>query len=364
MGAKDEIVTPYFENPEVFCSFINGAVFQGRQVLRPEHLSELPREVIAQLPWSRNGKEEKKTVIRDTVKLVYLQTVYVIFICENQSEIHYGMPIRMLLYDAVQYGEQMRKKQKENKEAGSLKTPAEYLSGIHKGEKFLPVVSVVFYYGEKPWDGPVTLEEMIDLPEGFEELKEFLPTYKMHLVEPGNIDPDSYSGDWKTILEVLRLTGDPKALAEYAENHEGELEKLSEESQSAMLAMLGEKRKLKKREEESNMLCTAFREFKEEAKKEAKKEIMEEAMGKAMEKARKIARKEAMEEARKEVMKELKQQKLEEMVQSTKEELIIKIKIEGFQEIGADKKLAMEKIKEIYSLTQEDAENYFDSYWK
>lgn len=336
MGAKDEIVTPYFENPEVFCNFINGAVFQGRQALRPEHLEGLPREMIAQLPWSRNGKEERKTVIRDTVKRAYLQTVYVIFICENQSEIHYGMPIRMLLYDAVQYEEQLREKQKENKKTGSLKTPAEYISGIHKGEKFLPVVSVVFYYGEEPWDGPLTLEEMIDLPEEYKELKEFLPAYKIHLVEPGNIEPGRYSGDWKTILEVLKLTGDRKALAEYAENHEEELEKLSAESQSAMLAMLGEKRKLKRREEESNMLCTAFREFKEEAKKEAKKELM----------------------------KELKEQKMNEIAQSAMEELTIKIKIESFQEIGVDKDLAVEKIKEIYSLTQEEAENYFNNYWK
>lgn len=348
MGAKDEIVTPYFENPEVFCNFINGAVFQGRQALRPEHLEGLPREVIAQLPWSRNGKEERKTVIRDTVKRAYLQTVYVIFICENQSEIHYGMPIRMLLYDAVQYGEQLREKQKENKETGSLKTPAEYLSGIHKGEKFLPVVSVVFYYGEEPWDGPLTLEEMIDLPEAYKELKEFLPAYKIHLIEPGNIEPGRYSGDWKTILEVLKLTGDRKALAEYAENHEQELEKLSAESQSAMLAMLGEKRKLKRREEESNMLCTAFREFKEEAKKEAKKELMEDVR----------------KEVEKELVKELKEQKMDEIAQSAMEELTIKIKIESFQEIGVDKDLAMGKIKEVYSLTQEEAENYFNNYWK
>ena len=55
------------------------------------------------------------------------------------------MPVRMLLYDSVQYGEQMKKRQRENKKTGDLKTSAEFLSGLHKGEKLMPVVSVVFY---------------------------------------------------------------------------------------------------------------------------------------------------------------------------------------------------------------------------
>ncbi|MDR3895392.1 MAG: hypothetical protein Q3Y17_22470, partial [Blautia sp.] len=48
MGVKDNIITPYFEDPNVFCDFINGAVFGGKQVLRPEYLESLPRELVMQ----------------------------------------------------------------------------------------------------------------------------------------------------------------------------------------------------------------------------------------------------------------------------------------------------------------------------
>ena len=113
MGVKDDNITPYFDNPQVFCDFMNGAVFGGKQVLRPEYAERLPREMIHQLPWEADGRSNKKTLIRDTVKQAYFHTMYVIFICENQSEIHYGMPVRMLLYDSVQYGDQMKKIQKE-----------------------------------------------------------------------------------------------------------------------------------------------------------------------------------------------------------------------------------------------------------
>lgn len=133
MGVKDNIITPYFEDPNVFCDFINGAVFGGKQVLRPEYLESLPRELVMKLPWEADGRQNQKVLIRDTVKQAYFNTIYVIFICENQSEIHYGMPIRMLLYDSVQYADQLKKKQKENKKAGNLKSSAEFLSGISKG---------------------------------------------------------------------------------------------------------------------------------------------------------------------------------------------------------------------------------------
>ena len=68
----------------------------------------------------------------------------------------------------------------------------------------MPVVSVVFYYGDSPWDGPLSMEEMILLPDDTAELKEYLPEYKVHLIDARNTDPDKFSGDWKVILETLR----------------------------------------------------------------------------------------------------------------------------------------------------------------
>ena len=177
-----------------------------------------------QLFWEADGRQNQKVLIRDTVKQAYFNTMYVIFICENQSEIHYGMPVRMLLYDSVQYADQLKKKQKENKKAGNLKSSAEFLSGISKGEPFMPVVSVVFYYGDNPWDGPLTMEEMICLPDDAAELKEYLPRYKVHLVEPRSTDPGKFPGDWRLIFETLRCGNHKKGnssdkLNRYASSH-------------------------------------------------------------------------------------------------------------------------------------------------
>lgn len=45
---------------------------------------------------------------------------------------------------------------------------------------FAPVITIVVYYGEKAWDGAVTLHEMLNIPK---EMKEFVNDYKMRLVE-------------------------------------------------------------------------------------------------------------------------------------------------------------------------------------
>ncbi|MBD5466342.1 MAG: hypothetical protein HDR22_11135 [Lachnospiraceae bacterium] len=44
----------------------------------------------------------------------------------------------------------------------------------------MPVITIVVYYGEKPWDGAVSLHGMLDIPE---EMKKFVNDYKMMLVE-------------------------------------------------------------------------------------------------------------------------------------------------------------------------------------
>ena len=271
MGVKDDIITSFFEDPNVFCDFMNGAVFGGKQILRPEHLEQLPRELIMQLPWEGEGRQDQRTypLVRDTVKQAYFNTMYAVFICENQSEIHYGMPVRMLLYDSVQYGDQLKKKRKDNKKAKNLKSSAEFLSGIHKGEQLTPVVSVVFYYGDSPWDGPLSLEEMICLPDDAAELKEYLPRYKVHLVDPKNTDPGKFPGDWRLILETLSCGNHKKDLIQYIKNHERELEGLSAKASRALLTMLGNDMKRKYYKEEITV-CRALEELKEEGKSEGK----------------------------------------------------------------------------------------------
>ncbi|WP_073092022.1 hypothetical protein [Selenomonas ruminantium] len=78
------------------------------------------------------------------------------------------MPIRNMLYDAMTLTEQVAATAKSHKAAHNHGNDnAEFLSGFHRDDKVLPVITLVVYWGADEWDAPVTLREMY--PEGLDE---------------------------------------------------------------------------------------------------------------------------------------------------------------------------------------------------
>lgn len=57
----------------------------------------------------------------------------------------------------------------------------EFLSGIKKDDRFHPIINIILYYGEREWDGPVSLKDMmVDMPERFANL---FADYEINLVQ-------------------------------------------------------------------------------------------------------------------------------------------------------------------------------------
>ena len=89
------------------------------------------------------------------------------------------MPMRLMGYDYGSYKKQYDSNAKKYKTAKGLEED-EYLSRMKKTDKFIPVITIVIYYGEKSWDGAFSLHEMLDIPE---EMKPYVNDYKMLLLE-------------------------------------------------------------------------------------------------------------------------------------------------------------------------------------
>lgn len=98
---------------------------------------------------------------------------------EGQEDIHYAMPMRVMAYDYGTYKKQYDSNAKKHREAKDLEGD-EYVSGMKKTDRFIPVITIVIYYGEEPWDGATTLHDMLDLGE---EIAPYVNDYKMLLVE-------------------------------------------------------------------------------------------------------------------------------------------------------------------------------------
>ncbi len=83
---------------------------------------------------------------------------------EAQANIHYAIPVKNMVYDALQYTKQVERAITSHKESGDYKgiNSDEYLSGFMKSDRLLPVVTLVIYFDSKPWDDPLSIHEMFE----------------------------------------------------------------------------------------------------------------------------------------------------------------------------------------------------------
>lgn len=103
MGKKDTITKEYIRNPEIFADVFNKFLYNGRQVINPENLAELDTTETV-LPYGESGAAVPGQKYRDMLKLAMTDgnVAYCILGIENQSDIHYAMPVKNMVYDAMQ----------------------------------------------------------------------------------------------------------------------------------------------------------------------------------------------------------------------------------------------------------------------
>ena len=156
MGKQDKIMTRYLSDPEHFADFINGTLFQGRQMLDAKTIIPVPQRKVEKSV-SLKGEPMFLDGTRDAVMKQDFNGIYSVFAVEAQTSTHYGMPVKNLGYDVTDYISQVRMFTKDNRGNKAYTTSAEFISGMRAEDKLTPVFTVVLYYGENKWDGPLTV---------------------------------------------------------------------------------------------------------------------------------------------------------------------------------------------------------------
>lgn len=224
MGKADIATKAYMRKNHVFADAFNYLIYDGESVVDPEHLKELdimemalPLDV---LQGDKGGWDAAVQKYRDILKAAVIMeeetAAYVLLGIENQTDIHYAMPVRTMIYDALQYGKQVtdtaeRHKRKENAFRGHTK--AEYLSGFYKTDKLKPVITLVIHFGADEWDAPLSLHEMMEINDG--RLLSFVQDYKIHLIDPAKIsetDFVKFSSSLREVMEYIKYSGDRENL--------------------------------------------------------------------------------------------------------------------------------------------------------
>lgn len=197
----DTALKEYWEDNERYADFFNAVLFGGREVIHASQLQERDTEESNIL--ELGDKDESITAARDLFRVLKtaMGVEFALVGMENQDKIHYGMPVRVMNLDAYAYDRQWKSLKQKYKDVKGL-TEDEYLSHMRKEDKFLPVVTVVIYYGEKAWDGARDLHGVLNIPD---EIKPFVGNYPMHLVEVVNNKLQFNNADNKDLFQLLNL---------------------------------------------------------------------------------------------------------------------------------------------------------------
>lgn len=227
MGAADTVTKAYMKENTVFADAFNYLLYRGRAVVDPTQLQELDTTEIA-LPFGaqdEDGKPQEDAVqkYRDVLKSAVIkedgEAAYILLGIENQTDIHYAMPVRNEVYDALQYGRQVAdiaKKHRREDASSKAHSRGEYLSGFYKDDRLTPVITLVLHFGANEWNGPLSLHEMMNVKN--RELLRFVQDYQVHLIDPARLSEEElakFSTSLREVMGYIKYSKDKKKLSEF-----------------------------------------------------------------------------------------------------------------------------------------------------
>lgn len=175
---KDSGWKRYFSDNRRYADIINGIGCEGKQLVQEADLDDADSQ----------GRTKKT---RDLIRKTAFGVNFALIGIENQDTMDYEIPLRTMHYDVAEYEKQaaeIRRKVRENR--NGLRA-GEYLYGYRKSDKLKPVITFVLYSGKEVWDGPTSLQEMLDFIRCSED-KEKLRQLVENDVSYRNMDEDAY----------------------------------------------------------------------------------------------------------------------------------------------------------------------------
>ena len=200
--------------PDVFADIGNVNLFSGKTVLHPGELQSLPTELI--------GKPDGKGLVENRLdsRMRYTKggTEIAILCAENQSDICNAMPVRDMGYQYVNYLEQVKKIQVKEKVEGKKL----FTKWLPDGTKLKPVITFVLNYSGKKWESPLSLKDMLEIPEEQRELWEpWITDHPIHVIDLAEQDEETrkkYHSDFRHIVDYLACKGDKEKLKKFRQD--------------------------------------------------------------------------------------------------------------------------------------------------
>ena len=150
MGQKDTLSKNCFKDNRRFADLINAYCFHGEPLISPDDIQDCDSSVQTASPSTR-GSLILREGFQDITRKIVCKTQVILASLEAQTRVDYGMPVRVLGYDAGRYREQMIAKRNLHLERKEF-TSHDFLSFLTKTDRLSPVITIVLYFNGR-WDG-------------------------------------------------------------------------------------------------------------------------------------------------------------------------------------------------------------------
>ena len=286
MGTKDSKAKEYLSDNTRFSEICNYVLFDGEKVIKPENLKECDTTEVLSV-FGIDKKQIVKQKWRDLLKSVSVKhtgQMYVILIgAEAQTDIHYAMPVKTMIYDALNYGEQVNEAKKRHRKNKDYRSSDEFLSGFTLDDKLTPVITITLYLGTTQWDGPRSLAEM--MPQMDERILPFINDYRINLLNPLEItDFSKFETGLRPLFELLKNASDEEKLNDLITNDET-FTRVDVETVAAINLFVGTDIKYDEKEEVVNM-CKAWDDHKKRGIQEGIQQGMQQGIQQGMQQGR------------------------------------------------------------------------------
>ena len=301
MGRKDRESKSYFDNPTRFADVFNG-YFGGGSYLKADQLEDVDTVMV--------GKQKQKVFERIadfSKKQLRDGSLLAVYMLENQISVDYSMVVRLMQEESLAYDKQikaiqsrhhieweqkrkLRQELKSNPEKGDrvqeLKQEleiqqliaGEYLYKIRKEDRLKPVLILMIYWGDEPWDGATSLYDLLNFGQknnGIpDQWKKYITNYHINVLDLNTWkDFSVFHTEIRTVFELFTRRNDKKEFMNYLNR---QCRNMDKETADMVEALTGIKKLYdkahSKKGEDSNHMWKAIEDLIEDGREEGRQQ--------------------------------------------------------------------------------------------
>lgn len=143
----------------------------------------------------------------------------------------------------------------------------EFLSGLTKNDKLIPIITIVILWNENDWDGPKDIMDLLDKTNP--NIIKYINNYKLNLIVPSEIkDFSNFKSSFGKVMEFLNKSKDKEQLKRLLETKKDFYSNMDAQIAYLLKEVSGIKIKMQKNREGGIDMCKAFQQMKQDAIKE------------------------------------------------------------------------------------------------